>query len=111
MGVGIAGDARKVFSDHNVSVDAIEDLSRLANQKLGGQPKMWGLSSLTEKLTCKQVSYHLQILNSYICLETGILYSTRKEKCSVNLTLYELDIIKAVSWDDTCVTHMRFCRF
>ncbi|PWA77818.1 werner syndrome-like exonuclease [Artemisia annua] len=55
VGVGIAGDARKVFKDHNVSVDALEDLSSLANQKLGGQPKMWGLSSLTEKLTCKQV--------------------------------------------------------
>ncbi|KAJ0957875.1 putative DNA helicase [Helianthus annuus] len=55
VGVGIAGDARKVFNDHNVSVDALEDLSRLANKKLGGEPKMWGLSSLTEKLTCKQV--------------------------------------------------------
>nr|GEY19881.1 Werner syndrome-like exonuclease [Tanacetum cinerariifolium] len=55
VGVGIAGDARKVFKDHNVSVDGLEDLSRLANRKLGGQPKSWGLSSLTEKLTCKQV--------------------------------------------------------
>ncbi|XP_076897674.1 3'-5' exonuclease-like [Bidens hawaiensis] len=55
VGVGIAGDARKIFKDHNVSVDALEDLSRLANKKLGGEPKMWGLSSLTEKLTCKQV--------------------------------------------------------
>ncbi|XP_071720597.1 3'-5' exonuclease [Rutidosis leptorrhynchoides] len=55
VGVGIAGDARKVFNDHNVSVDALEDLSRLANLKLGGEPKMWGLSSLTEKITCKQV--------------------------------------------------------
>ncbi|KAK1412033.1 hypothetical protein QVD17_32974 [Tagetes erecta] len=55
VGVGIAGDARKVFNDHNVPVEALEDLSRLANRKLGGEPKMWGLSSLTEKLTCKQV--------------------------------------------------------
>ncbi|KAI3826619.1 hypothetical protein L1987_00668 [Smallanthus sonchifolius] len=55
VGVGIAGDARKVFNDHNVSVDALEDLSRLPNKKLGGVPKMLGLSSLTEKLTCKQV--------------------------------------------------------
>ncbi|KAI7741988.1 hypothetical protein M8C21_014723 [Ambrosia artemisiifolia] len=55
VGVGIAGDARKVFKDHNVSVDALEDLSRLANKKLGGEPKIWGLSSLTEKLTSKQV--------------------------------------------------------
>nr|XP_043611094.1 Werner Syndrome-like exonuclease [Erigeron canadensis] len=55
VGVGIAGDARKVFNDHNVSVDALADLSRLANLKLGGQPMMWSMSALTEKLACKQV--------------------------------------------------------
>ncbi|KAI3511578.1 hypothetical protein L1887_18733 [Cichorium endivia] len=55
VGVGIAGDARKVFNDHNVCVDGLKDLSYLANQKLGGQPKLWGLSSLTETLACKQV--------------------------------------------------------
>lgn len=55
VGVGIAGDARKVSNDHNVSVVSLEDLSRLANVKLGGEPKSWGLASLTEKLTCKQV--------------------------------------------------------
>ncbi|KAL8204638.1 hypothetical protein R6Q57_010261 [Mikania cordata] len=54
-GVGIAGDARKVFNDYDVSVDALEDLSSLANKKLGGEPKLWGLSSLAEKLICKQV--------------------------------------------------------
>ncbi|KAD5803698.1 hypothetical protein E3N88_15058 [Mikania micrantha] len=53
-GVGIAGDARKVFNDYDVSVDALEDLSHLANKKLGGEPKLWGLSSLAEKLICKQ---------------------------------------------------------
>ncbi|KVI00367.1 Ribonuclease H-like domain-containing protein [Cynara cardunculus var. scolymus] len=55
VGVGIAGDARKIFNDHNASVEALEDLSSLANQKLGGEPKSWGLASLTETLTCKQV--------------------------------------------------------
>ncbi|CAI9268687.1 unnamed protein product [Lactuca saligna] len=55
VGVGIAGDARKVFNDHNVSVDGLEDLSYLANQKLGREPKNWSLSSLTEALTCKEV--------------------------------------------------------
>ncbi|KAI3697073.1 hypothetical protein L6452_29808 [Arctium lappa] len=56
VGVGIAGDARKVFNDHNVSVEALADLSSLANQKLGGEPKSWGLASLTETLTCQQVA-------------------------------------------------------
>ncbi|KAL7615840.1 3'-5' exonuclease isoform X1 [Lactuca sativa] len=55
VGVGIAGDAHKVFNDHNVSVDGLEDLSYLANQKLGREPKSWSLSSLTEALTCKEV--------------------------------------------------------
>ena len=53
--MGIAGDAHKVFNDHNVSVDGLEDLSYLANQKLGREPKSWSLSSLTEALTCKEV--------------------------------------------------------
>ncbi|KAL4561089.1 hypothetical protein LXL04_033251 [Taraxacum kok-saghyz] len=55
VGVGIAGDARKVFNDHKVCVYGLEDLSFLANQKLGAVPKSWGLSSLTETLICKQV--------------------------------------------------------
>lgn len=55
VGVGIANDAHKVFTDHNVSVEALEDLSCLAKQKLGGEPKGWGLSSLTERLISRQI--------------------------------------------------------
>lgn len=55
MGVGIASDAGKVYKDYNISMKALEDLSRLANQKFGGVPKMWSMASLTEKLICKQV--------------------------------------------------------
>lgn len=66
VGVGIVGDARKVFNDHNVSIEALQDLSRLANQKFGGKPKMWGLSSLTEKLTSKQVIFLSLILDNHI---------------------------------------------
>ncbi|XP_048496036.1 3'-5' exonuclease isoform X2 [Beta vulgaris subsp. vulgaris] len=54
VGVGIDNDAVKVFHDHNVSIKAVEDLSILANQKLGGL-KQWSLSSLVETFTCKQV--------------------------------------------------------
>ncbi|XP_057543276.1 3'-5' exonuclease-like isoform X5 [Amaranthus tricolor] len=55
VGVGIYNDSVKVFHDHNVSIKGIEDLSCLANQKLGGVPKQWSLSSLVETLTCKQL--------------------------------------------------------
>ncbi|RVW99847.1 Werner Syndrome-like exonuclease [Vitis vinifera] len=56
VGVGIANDAVKVFKDHSVSVKDLEDLSYLANQKLGGDAKKWGLGSLTEMLISKQVN-------------------------------------------------------
>lgn len=51
----IANDAFKVLKDHNVSIEALEDLSDLANQKLSGDPKKWSLASLTETVICKQV--------------------------------------------------------
>nr|XP_011462822.1 PREDICTED: Werner Syndrome-like exonuclease isoform X1 [Fragaria vesca subsp. vesca] len=54
VGAGIANDAVKVFKDYNVSIKAVEDLSYLANQKLGDSQN-WGLASLTEKLICKQL--------------------------------------------------------
>lgn len=56
VGVGIRNDSVKVFKDYNVSVKAVEDLSYMANKKLGGKPKSWGLRSLTELLICKEVS-------------------------------------------------------
>lgn len=55
VGVSIANDATKVFRDHKVSVEALEDLSKLANQKLGGDSKSWSLGSLTEMLICKKL--------------------------------------------------------
>ncbi|KAA8548370.1 hypothetical protein F0562_000054 [Nyssa sinensis] len=55
VGVGIGNDAVKVFKDHNVSIKALEELSSLANQKLGGDPKNWSLASLTEMLICKEL--------------------------------------------------------
>ncbi|KAJ8774368.1 hypothetical protein K2173_011617 [Erythroxylum novogranatense] len=55
VGAGIGNDCIKIFKDYNVSVKAVEDLSHLANRKLGGQPKVWGLQSLTERLVCKEL--------------------------------------------------------
>ncbi|KAL2530179.1 Werner Syndrome-like exonuclease [Forsythia ovata] len=55
VGVGIANDASKVFQDHNISIMALEDLSNLANWKLGGIPKKWSLATLTEMLICRQL--------------------------------------------------------
>lgn len=65
VGVSIANDAIKVFHDHKVSVEALEDLSMLANQKLGGDPKRWSLGSLTEMLICKKVSFGLVMVSQY----------------------------------------------
>ncbi|KAL2923294.1 Werner Syndrome-like exonuclease [Bienertia sinuspersici] len=55
VGVGIDNDAVKLFHDHNVSIKSVEDLSCLANQKLGGVAKQWSLSGLVETLICKQL--------------------------------------------------------
>ncbi|KAM7511845.1 hypothetical protein LguiB_010720 [Lonicera macranthoides] len=55
VGVCIVNDAFKVLKDHNVSIEALEDLSDLANQKLTGHPKKWSLASLTETVICKQL--------------------------------------------------------
>ncbi|XP_048139401.1 Werner Syndrome-like exonuclease isoform X2 [Rhodamnia argentea] len=48
VGAGIAGDARKVLKDYNVSVNGFQDLSELANQKLALPRNRWGLASLSE---------------------------------------------------------------
>lgn len=55
VGAGVGNDAVKVFKDHRVSVKSFEDLSDLANKKLGGDPRKWSLESLTEMVTCKQL--------------------------------------------------------
>lgn len=55
VGVNVGGDAIKVYKDHKVSVESLEDLSSLANQKLGGNPKRWSLGSLTEMLICRKL--------------------------------------------------------
>ncbi|CAH9120881.1 unnamed protein product [Cuscuta epithymum] len=65
VGSNIANDARKLFLDHNVSITNLEDLSALANLKLGVDPKSWGLASLTESLLCKELPKpsHLRLGN------------------------------------------------
>lgn len=55
VGVCIANDAAKVLLDYNLSISSLRDLSDLANQKLGGVPKRWSLSMLTENLICRQL--------------------------------------------------------
>uniref|UniRef100_A0A7N0UT10 3'-5' exonuclease n=1 Tax=Kalanchoe fedtschenkoi TaxID=63787 RepID=A0A7N0UT10_KALFE len=55
VGVGIGNDSVKLFKDHNVSTKDVQDLSKLANQKLGGELKMWSLRSLIEELFHKQL--------------------------------------------------------
>ncbi|EEF39660.1 3'-5' exonuclease, putative [Ricinus communis] len=55
VGVGVGNDSVKVFTDYNVSVKAVEDLSYLARKKIGGKPKSWSLQSLTEMLVCKEL--------------------------------------------------------
>ncbi|KZV48459.1 Werner Syndrome-like exonuclease [Dorcoceras hygrometricum] len=55
VGVCIANDAAKVLRDYNISVSSLRDLSDVANQKLGGDPKRWSLSMLTESLICRQL--------------------------------------------------------
>lgn len=65
VGVGIFNDAVKVQKDYNVSVQACEDLSCLANRKLHDQ-RSWSLASLTEILVSKQVAFFP--LNLVLCL-------------------------------------------
>ncbi|XP_020094653.1 Werner Syndrome-like exonuclease isoform X3 [Ananas comosus] len=55
VGIAIANDARKISNDYNVCVRPVEDLSGLANLKLGGPPRKWSLCSLTEMVTCKKL--------------------------------------------------------
>ncbi|KAF7837026.1 Werner Syndrome-like exonuclease [Senna tora] len=55
VGVNIANDARKLFNDYKVSVKGLEDLSFLANQKLGGNVRYRSLAHLTEKLLSKEL--------------------------------------------------------
>ncbi|CAI0437694.1 unnamed protein product [Linum tenue] len=55
VGVGIDNDCVKVFKDYNVSVQGVGDLSCLANQKLGGEPRNWSLKALTEMLVSKEL--------------------------------------------------------
>ncbi|XP_039134043.1 Werner Syndrome-like exonuclease [Dioscorea cayenensis subsp. rotundata] len=55
QGVCVANDATKIWRDYNVRVECLQDLSVLANLKLGGAPRNWSLSSLTETLTCKEL--------------------------------------------------------
>ncbi|KAG9447663.1 hypothetical protein H6P81_013791 [Aristolochia fimbriata] len=55
VGVCIGGDAAKLLRDYNVSTKDLEDLSQLANRKLGKIPRSWSLASLLEALTSMQL--------------------------------------------------------
>ncbi|KAB1213580.1 Werner Syndrome-like exonuclease [Morella rubra] len=55
VGIGICNDAVKVYKDYSVSIKAAEDLSSLANEKLGGDPQKWSLGSLTKMLISKEL--------------------------------------------------------
>ncbi|KAF5733156.1 Werner Syndrome-like exonuclease [Tripterygium wilfordii] len=55
VGVGIGNDCVKVFKEYNVSINAAEDISLLAKEKLGGDRGIWSLASLTEMLVCKEL--------------------------------------------------------
>ncbi|XP_010435216.1 PREDICTED: Werner Syndrome-like exonuclease [Camelina sativa] len=55
VGIGIDGDSVKLFHDYGVSIKDVEDLSDLANRKIGGDSKKWALASLTETLVCKEL--------------------------------------------------------
>ena len=72
--MGIGNDATKVSKDHNVSIQALEDLSSLANQKLGGDLKNWSLQSLTEMLICKQVNTLTVFVNNFSLHLTYLIF-------------------------------------
>ncbi|CAH8382660.1 unnamed protein product [Eruca vesicaria subsp. sativa] len=55
VGIGINGDSVKLFHDYGVSIKDVDDLSDLANKKIDGGLKKWGLASLTETLVCKEL--------------------------------------------------------
>lgn len=65
VGVGIAGDVSKVLKDYSVSVNAFQDLSELANQKLALPRYQWSLASLSEVLINKQVIVQLLLQSSW----------------------------------------------
>ncbi|XP_062109224.1 3'-5' exonuclease [Humulus lupulus] len=55
VGVGIGNDSVKISKDYDVSIQAVEELSYLAKQKIGGDSQKWSLASLTENLISKQL--------------------------------------------------------
>ncbi|XP_057543270.1 3'-5' exonuclease-like isoform X2 [Amaranthus tricolor] len=116
VGVGIYNDSVKVFHDHNVSIKGIEDLSCLANQKLGGVPKQWSLSSLVETLTCKQLLKPKKIrLGNW---EVGILSKAQLQYAATDAFaswyLYEVNfiIVLFLIWPlyNLITAYIRCCR-
>eukprot|EP00262_Sarcandra_glabra_P001107 TRINITY_DN11121_c0_g1_i1.p1 TRINITY_DN11121_c0_g1~~TRINITY_DN11121_c0_g1_i1.p1 ORF type:complete len:207 (+),score=40.43 TRINITY_DN11121_c0_g1_i1:67-687(+) len=55
VGVSIRNDVTKVMKDYNVCIKETEDLSGIANLKLGRIGRLWSLASITEMVTCKQL--------------------------------------------------------
>ncbi|XP_031407064.1 Werner Syndrome-like exonuclease isoform X2 [Punica granatum] len=81
VGVGIVNDAVKVQKDYNVSVQACEDLSWLANEKLHHDQRNWSLAHLTEILVSKQV------LKSLPDLETNNSEIDNKKEAATSVLL------------------------
>ncbi|XP_052302740.1 3'-5' exonuclease-like isoform X2 [Populus trichocarpa] len=76
VGVGISSDCAEVLRDYNVSVKSVEDLSYHANQKLGREPKTWGLRSSKDSCLQREILVKLPKLHSFESptesdLETG----------------------------------------
>ncbi|XP_048235642.1 Werner Syndrome-like exonuclease isoform X2 [Ricinus communis] len=80
VGVGVGNDSVKVFTDYNVSVKAVEDLSYLARKKIGGKPKSWSLQSLTEMLVCKEDLVHCAS-NSLLSVLSPVNFDYRSPSC------------------------------
>ncbi|XP_034686163.1 Werner Syndrome-like exonuclease [Vitis riparia] len=99
VGVGIANDAVKVFKDHSVSVKDLEDLSYLANQKLGGDAKKWGLGSLTEMLISKQVNSMYLFGESFLCHLNSLCSSLRIFFSAIFEQLLKPNKIRLGNWE------------
>ncbi|PKI62777.1 hypothetical protein CRG98_016836 [Punica granatum] len=74
VGVGIVNDAVKVQKDYNVSVQACEDLSWLANEKLHHDQRNWSLAHLTEILVSKQLFSLIPLGYSILLVYENLIY-------------------------------------
>lgn len=75
----------KLFHDYGVSIKDVEDLSDLANRKIGGDSKKWGLASLTETLVCKEVS---------VIQKLDLNFENNSENCIYHISVLPRNISK-----------------